>query len=80
MDVDQVEELDEHLVDALLALVDVFVSQFEHLLSRLVDTVAGGPDYESEGDQLTGEREAVRTAIVPVAEAGAVFCGLEDGS
>ena len=66
MDVDEIEELEEHLVDALFARVHVFVSELGDLLARLVHAEACSPDDESESDQLTGKLQTVRVPIVPI--------------
>ncbi len=50
MNIHQVQQLLKHLVDALFALLHVLISEFEHLLTTLVDTIARGPDDERECD------------------------------
>lgn len=80
MDVDEVEELDEHLVDAVLPLLYVLVPEFRHLLSALVETITRRPHHEDQSNELTGELEAVRGPVEPVGEARAVFRGFQYGS
>lgn len=55
MDVDEVKQLEEHLVYPFLPLLEVFVNELCDLLTRLVDTIAGSPNDEYKGYQLAGK-------------------------
>lgn len=79
MDVDEIEELVEHLVDAFLALRHVLVDEVGEFFASFVDAVARGPDGEGEGDQLTGELE-VAVPVEPLIEAATILGGIEYGS
>ena len=80
MDVDEIKQLDEHLINALLALLLVFIPELGHLIAALVQAVAGCPYHKHERDELTGELQAIRRPVEPLGEAGAIFRGLQYGS
>ena len=58
----------------------VLAPELGHLVAALVQAVAGRPYHEDEGDELTGELQAIRRPVEPLGEAGAIFRGLQYGS
>lgn len=76
MDVDEVEQLEEHLVYPFLPLLDVFVDKLSDLLAGLVDAVAGCPYDEDKSYQLAGKWKTIGAAVEPFREARTVLGGL----
>ena len=80
MDVDEVKQLEEHLVYPFLPLLDIFVDELRDLLAGFVDAVACCPYDEGKGYQLAGKWETIGAAVEPFREARAVLGGLQDGA
>ena len=80
MDVDKVEKLDKHLVDAVLAQKEVLAPEFKHFLPRLVEAIARRPYHESQRDELTGKLQRVGRPVEPLGKAGAVLGRFQYGS